>query len=129
MIDSLLYRENIIDHYNNPRNFGKLSEYDVHVRETNPLCGDELEFFLKFTKKGCILAIGFTGVGCAISIAAASMLTENLQGEKKGKIFSLHDKDTYKLLGVSISPARQKCALLAQNGLKKIRKVDKSSRK
>ena len=71
----LMYQENILDHYKNPRNFGKIDNSSVHHHEYNPLCGDEIDMFLVIGENKKIVDVKFNGKGCAISQASASMLT------------------------------------------------------
>ena len=74
-----LYRENILDHYKNPHNFGKIDGCTFSARELNPLCGDQLQFFGK-VEDGKLKEVKFLGHGCAISMASASMLTDKTHG-------------------------------------------------
>lgn len=112
-----MYGENILDHYRNPKNFGKLEDPDVKFKEFNPLCGDEYEFQLRFSD-GSVKDVKFNGDGCAISMASASMLSEFAKGKKISEVKKISEEDVFKLLGVSISPARIKCALLPLSVLK-----------
>ena len=78
------YRENILDHYKSPRNYGELEHPDAHAEGMNPLCGDETAIAVKFGLDGeTIEDIRFLGRGCAISVASTSMLTELVKGRKK----------------------------------------------
>lgn len=106
-----MYAENILDHYRNPKNFGKLENADAKSRELNPLCGDEYEFNLKFSD-GIVKDVKFNGDGCAISMASASMLSEFVKGRKISEAKKISPEDIFKLLGITVSPARIKCALL-----------------
>lgn len=106
-----LYRENILDHYKNPQNFGELEGVDAHSHESNPLCGDELDVFLKFDSD-VVSEVGFTGAGCAISMSAMSMLSEELVGKTRTELASVSYDDIVRLLGVTPAPARVKCAEL-----------------
>ncbi|MFA6992823.1 MAG: SUF system NifU family Fe-S cluster assembly protein [Candidatus Gracilibacteria bacterium] len=114
-----LYSEIILDHYKNPRNKGELKDPTNVAEESNPLCGDKLKISLKFDKAGKVEKAKFSGEGCAISQAAASMLTEKLIGKTTKEIANLKDKDILKMLNIPISHSRQKCALLALKALKK----------
>ncbi len=76
-----LYRENILDHYKRPRNFGRPEAFDLEFEDTNPLCGDEQHVFIKLGDDGRVSGVSFEGKGCAISTAATSMLTEELAGQ------------------------------------------------
>lgn len=113
-----MYAENILDHYRNPRNFGKLENPDAKYRELNPLCGDEYEFQLKFSDEK-IDDIKFSGDGCAISMASASMLSEFVKGKKVSDVQKISFEKVLGLLNISISPARMKCAMLPLTILKK----------
>ncbi len=113
-----LYREYILDHYQNPRNFGKMEGADVSFSLTNPLCGDEIEVYLKF-EGNKVSKIKFRGKGCVISLASASILTEKLKGKTKEEILSLDKDFMLKLLRISLSPTRLKCALLPLEAIQK----------
>ena len=116
-----LYKQNIIDHYKYPRNKKVLDLYDVKVEEYNTLCGDKVAFYILLDKKKTkIKDISFTGEGCAISQATASMLTEILKGAKLSELKKLDFDFIKRLLGVEINPARSKCALLAVTALQKL---------
>lgn len=108
-----MYREQILDHYRNPRNYGELDEPTVTHTGENPMCGDEIQVDLQLNS-GTIEAISFTGDGCAISQAAASLLTEQLTGTDVTELEAMGRDDMVELLGVEISPMRVKCAVLAE---------------
>ncbi len=107
-----LYKENILDHYKYPRNKKVLDEFTFTHQEHNPLCGDEIKCYVLLNHTA-IKDISFTGQGCAISQAAASLLTEELQGKPIEVIKKMGPWDVYNLLGIPISHTRSKCALLA----------------
>ncbi|HIH18153.1 MAG TPA: SUF system NifU family Fe-S cluster assembly protein [Nanoarchaeota archaeon] len=107
-----IYKENILDHFKHPRNFGPLKGAQASAREVNTICGDEVEVQVKI-KAGKIADIKFQGQGCAISQAAASILTEEVKGKNLEGVQRLEKNDVLKMLGIPISPARLKCALLA----------------
>jgi nitrogen fixation NifU-like protein len=107
-----MYKANILDHYKHPRNFGELPDATSRSHTTNPLCGDELDFFLKFDGH-TISDVKFTGRGCTISMASASMLSEKLKGMSLEEIKKLGQSDVLKNLGVEVNPARLKCATLS----------------
>ena len=115
MVD--LYREVILDHYRNPRNAGTIEDPDISYEDTNPLCGDRIRIDLKVVE-GKVADIKFHGRGCAISQASTSMLTEMIQGKELDEIRSLSAQDLLDELGIPISPARVKCALLGLKVLK-----------
>ena len=113
-----LYREEIMDHYKNPRNFGKMADADVRYNDYNPVCGDEVELQLKI-EKGTVKEAMFTGKGCAISQAAASMLTEEVKGKAANAAVAMTKDDMLKLIRINPGPVRIKCALLALRALQK----------
>ncbi len=121
-----LYSEIILDYYKYPRNKGEIDDPTASVIEHNPLCGDKIRLDLKTDKTGKIIDIKFSGEGCAISQAATSMLTEKILGKKVSDIGKLKNEDIYEMLGIPISPARVKCALLgfvaAKNAAKNLKK-------
>lgn len=106
-----LYREEILDHYKNPRNFGELTDFKLKDSDRNSSCGDSLEMGVK-VKYDKIIDVKFAGIGCAISLASASMLTEMLKGKTLAQAKKINDVVMLKRLGISISLTRQKCALL-----------------
>jgi len=112
-----LYREEILDHSRNPRNFGEIADPDFTFEDSNPLCGDRVRIDVK-VDNGIIADIKFSGRGCAISQAAASMLTEMVKGHAVDEIRELSAEDMLDELGIPISPARVKCALLGLKVLK-----------
>lgn len=107
-----LYRENILDHYKRPRNFGRPDEFDLDFEDTNPLCGDEQHVFIELDSEGKVSGVGFEGKGCAISTAATSMLTEELSGKTREELLRIDKDVVLELLGIDISATRMKCALL-----------------
>lgn len=118
------YRENILDHFRNPRNFGKLKNPDLTYEEENTLCGDRIGMGIKIKNQSVrqaqdknskgknIEEIKFWGEGCAISMATASMLTEEAKGLSVEEIKNLKKEKILKLLGIELTPTRLKCALL-----------------
>jgi nitrogen fixation NifU-like protein len=139
-----LYREHILDHYKRPRNFGTMENADVSFTIDNPLCGDRLTLQIKFSpparggepplnpplgkggRRGggreyeLVADAKFTGQGCAISVASASMLTEYLKDKTRAELLAVSENDVYDLLGIPVSAARIQCALLPLNALKNI---------
>jgi len=113
-----IYREIILDHYKNPRNFGHLAHPDAKVEEGNVTCGDRISIEIA-VKNGTLEDIRFSGEGCAISQASASMLTENVKGMKLSKIKKLDAKYILSMLGTTLTPTRTKCALLSLEVLQK----------
>ena len=112
-----LYRDFILDHYKNPRNYGRLEDPDITHEEDNPLCGDVVGMDFQI-KEGVIDDIRFHGRGCAISQASASLLTERLKGLSLDDAKKINKDDVIGELGIEISPARIKCALLPLKVLK-----------
>jgi nitrogen fixation NifU-like protein len=107
-----MYAEEILDHYKHPRNFGQLEKPDIHVEANNPLCGDRLSMDL-VVEGGIVQDVRFSGRGCAISQASASMLTEEMLGKPLTDLAGTTRQDILDSLGVPISYARMKCALLS----------------
>jgi nitrogen fixation NifU-like protein len=105
------YREYILDHYRNPRNYGTLEQPDAHAEDSNPLCGDQLAIDLQI-EGDRVAAVRFRGRGCAISQASASMLSEMIEGQPVEDVVKLGKEDILEALGIPISPARTKCAFL-----------------
>jgi len=106
------YREYILDHYRNPRNYGKLEDPDIHSEDSNPLCGDQLAMDMQ-VEGDRIKEVRFLGRGCAISQAAASMLSEMIEGKTVQEVVALGKDEVLEELGIAISPARTKCAFLS----------------
>lgn len=114
-----LYREAIIDHYKYPRHKGELADPDFKAHDHNPFCGDELTIALKVDDEDIIREVAFSGQGCAISQAAASMLMEEILNEPLDQVKTLNRDDILEILGIEIGPVRMKCALLSLKVLKK----------
>jgi nitrogen fixation NifU-like protein len=129
-----LYQEMILDHYRRPRNKGTLDKADASVEMKNPLCGDEISLQVAFDGD-CVCDLKFSGRGCSISQASASMMTQLVKGKNTGEIDSIRKqfrdlmlgdstaaddpqmRSLRALSGVARFPARVKCALLAWNAL------------
>jgi nitrogen fixation protein NifU and related proteins len=112
-----LYKEELLEHYHSPLNFGVLDSADVSARQLNPFCGDDIEMFIKISKN-TVTDIAFRGKGCAISIAAASLLTEEVKHKSVDRLTKLAESDMLDLLGIEVSETRKKCALLPLSVLK-----------
>jgi nitrogen fixation protein NifU and related proteins len=112
-----LFRENILDHYQHPRNHGTLDHPDITYEDGNPLCGDRLRMDFKI-KDGKIDAVRFSGHGCSISQASASMLCEKIEGQPLEEVKKISRDDVLEMLGIELGPVRLKCALLALKTLK-----------
>ena len=113
-----LYREEILEHYKRPHNWGPMVEPDLQFSDNNPLCGDELTVMLRVDGEGVVQEIRFDGHGCAISQAAASMASDEVKGMKVDDILRLDRRFVLDLLGIDISATRMKCALLSLKVLK-----------
>jgi nitrogen fixation NifU-like protein len=107
-----LYRDYILEHYRRPHNFGQLDDATASQEGANPLCGDRITMQLK-VHDDVIAGIGFTGRGCAISQASASLLTDEVKGKPVATAAAMTPSDVLELLGIEISPARMKCAMLS----------------
>jgi nitrogen fixation NifU-like protein len=113
-----LYRENILQHYKSPHHWGELPDPDLEAEDLNPLCGDELKVQLKVDGDGKIEDIRFSGHGCAISQASASMTSDEIVGMQVDELLKLDRAFVLDLLGIDISATRMKCALLSLKVLK-----------
>ena len=111
------YRENILDHYKNPRNHGHIDQPSAVAEGVNPLCGDELAIELK-VEDGVVTDVRYNGRGCAISQAAASMLSDAVKGKPLEELSEIGKDDVLDELGVPLSPIRLKCAMLSVGVLK-----------
>jgi nitrogen fixation NifU-like protein len=111
------YRDYILDHYRHPRNFGRLERADAEAEDLNPLCGDQIRMELK-VDDGLVSDVRFSGKGCAISQASASMLTERIKGMKLADVAKLSKDAVLEDVGIGISPTRMKCAMLGLRVLK-----------
>lgn len=107
-----MYREEIIEHYRNPQHYGTLNDPSFEAEGQNPLCGDELKVQALVDDDQTIIDVRFTGAGCAISQAAMSMLTDHIIGMKLDDVAAMTKEDVTDMLGIPLSPARLKCALL-----------------
>jgi nitrogen fixation NifU-like protein len=113
-----LYREVILDHYKNPRHRGTLDPHDFSYEDENPLCGDKLRIDVRLDEQQRVADVAFSGRGCAISQAAASLLTDSILGKSLEEIKQLSKDDILDLLGIELGPVRLKCALLSLKVLK-----------
>ena len=114
-----LYRDYILEHYRRPHNFGVLDDSTASHEGANPLCGDRITLQLK-VRDGMITGVGFTGRGCAISQASASLLTDEVKGKPLDAVAGIRADDLLELLGIDISPARLKCAMLSHDSLQHV---------
>jgi nitrogen fixation NifU-like protein len=113
-----LYREQILEHYKRPHNFGELETADLEAEDNNPLCGDELKVQLVLDDDRKIRQVAFSGQGCAISQASASLVSDELLGMPVDDLLRLDKSFVLELLGIDISATRMKCALLSLKVLK-----------
>ncbi len=113
-----MYREVILDHYKNPRNKGRLDPHDFSYEDENPLCGDKLRIDVRLDAERRIKEVAFSGRGCAISQASASMLTEAILGKTVEEVKQMNKDDILDMLGIELGPVRLKCALLSLKVLK-----------
>jgi len=118
---SEFYRDRIIDYYRNPRNYGSIDDAEIKVHESNLLCGDDIELYIKLDEEKKVKDIKFKGRGCAISVASASIMTELLKGKKIDELLTFTKKELVDALGIEtlgLNPSRIKCALLPYKALK-----------
>jgi len=111
-----LYRDYILEHYRRPHNFGTIDDATASYEGANPLCGDRITLQIR-VRDGVVDEVAFTGRGCAISQASASMLTDEVKGKPVATAAGMTSSDVLDLLGIEISPARMKCALLSLDTL------------
>lgn len=113
-----LFRDHILDHYRHPRCHGTLESPDARVEDANPLCGDRLRMDFRF-RDGRVAEVRFSGQGCSISQASASLLCEAIEGKPLEEVKALTRQDVLDLLGVDeLGPVRSKCAMLALKTVK-----------
>ncbi len=113
-----LYRDQILEHYKRPHNFGHLDDPDLEFEDTNPFCGDEQRVTIRLDDEGRVAEVAFDGQGCAISTAATSLLTDELVGMTREELIRMPKETVLELLGIDISATRMKCAML---GLKVVK--------
>lgn len=112
------YKDFILDHYRNPRNFGHLASPDAAAEDSNPLCGDQIRIELAVDSDRRVREVRFSGKGCAISQASVSMLTDSVKGKTLEEIARLPKEAVLENVGIGISPTRMKCAMLGLKVLK-----------
>jgi nitrogen fixation NifU-like protein len=113
-----LYAEEIISHYEHPHNKGKIADADTSYHDVNPLCGDDITVYIKVAD-GKISDIKFDGIGCAISVGSASMLTDMLKGKPLAEVEKMDAHTVIDLLGIDPGPSRLKCATLSLKATQK----------
>ena len=117
-MEDSIYREQIIDLYENPLNFGRLDPADFIYEEDNPLCGDVIEISVRLDDQNRVEDVNWQGHGCAISQASASLLTEEIKGKTLDEVKAFSKEQLLDLLGIQLSMTRVKCALLSLKVLK-----------
>ena len=113
-----LYRDEILEHYRNPHNFGILESPTTAKEGANPLCGDRITLMLGINDAGTVEDVAFTGRGCAISQASTSLLTDEIKGKPVDTAAGITSGEVLEMLGIEISPARMKCAMLSLETLR-----------
>ncbi len=113
-----MYREQIIDLYQHPLNHGSLEQPTFSYEEDNPLCGDVIRMDVRQDEQGRVAAVAWGGDGCAISQASASLLSEEIKGMTLAEVRAFPKERLLELIGVPLSMARVKCALLSLKVLK-----------
>ena len=117
-MDANIYREQIIDLYEHPLNYGSVEQPDFSYEEDNPLCGDVVRIDVRLDEEQHVTEVAWSGDGCAISQASASLLTEEIKGKTLAEIKAFTSEELLELVGVPLSMARVKCALLSLKVLK-----------
>lgn len=117
-MEDSIYREQIIDLYENPLNYGTLDEPDFVYEEDNPLCGDVIQIAVQLDEERRVADVKWEGQGCAISQASASLLTEEIKGMTLDQVKAFSKDELLDLLGIQLSMTRVKCALLSLKVLK-----------
>lgn len=118
IIENSLYKAHILEHYTNPLNWGAVEGAHFSSGVFNPSCGDSVSI-TGCVENGVVTKIAFTGAGCVISLAAASLVTEFCKAKTLQEVLCLTAEDVVGLLGLSLGPVRIKCALLALQALQK----------
>jgi len=124
-----IYRDEILDHARHPRNRGKISNPTHRSRTPNPLCGDMIDLMIRLEgKNSWVKEVGFEANACAVSVAAASMLTEKMKGKTKKELRRLREEDVVSWFGGSLTPSRRECALLPLKALQEALAVRQAHR-
>lgn len=118
-MSSDLYREQLLDHYHNPENFGVIENADIDIEMDNPTCGDMIHLTAKLDNEGHIAAVMFEGQGCVVSMASSSMFTDAIVGKTPEEVADMGLGEIQEMMGgVRLSMGRVKCALLPLNAMK-----------
>ena len=118
-MSSDLYREQLLDHYHNPDNFGVLENADIDIEMDNPTCGDMIHLTANLDSEGRIVEVMFEGQGCVVSMASSSMFTETVIGKTAEEVAAMNLGEIQEMMGgVRLSMGRVKCALLPLNAMK-----------
>ena len=116
-----IYRDEILDHAKNPRNWGRLEKSTHRTKFPNPLCGDTVELFLNFKgQPPKVSEVKFETNGCVVSVAASSMLTEKIKGRTAGELGKITDEELLSWFGETLTSSRRDCALLPLKALREI---------
>lgn len=116
-MSNIIYKDELLEHFKDPQNFGELDNYSVKSKITNPFCGDEIEMYL-IVQKDKIKEVSFTGQGCVLSISAASLLTEEIKNITLEELKKYQEHNILEMLNVEISETRKKCAMLPLSTIK-----------
>ncbi len=117
----MLYTEELLEHYRHPQNYGAPKNPKQNITLQNPLCGDVITLFLNVEKE-TVVGVSFIGKGCAVSTAAASLMTEYVKGKSVKELRNIDKKSTMNVVGIEVSPGRIKCLLLPFEALKELLK-------
>jgi nitrogen fixation NifU-like protein len=117
-MDESIYREQIIDLYEHPLNYGQVEDPNFSYEEDNPLCGDVIRIDVRLDGQNRVAEVAWRGDGCAISQASASLLTEEIKGKTLEDVRAFTNEQLLELVGIPLSMARVKCALLSLKVLK-----------
>ncbi len=118
MTEEEINTEILLDHYRNPHNYGQLENPSSKILEYNPVCGDTIQMTVKI-EESRISDVKFVGRGCSVSQGTASMLTDHVKGKTVEEAKGITQEDVLAMLGLSLGPSREKCALLSLNTLHK----------
>jgi len=116
-----IYQEELMDHYEHPRNQGELEKPDLEARESNASCGDMVEVMVKLGGEGVVKEVKWRGLGCAVSMAAMSKMSEWLRGKSLEKVEKMNEEELLReVIGWEVNPGRRKCLELAVKTVKRL---------